>query len=328
MGANNTVLASYAPGIRHGPFKTRRVGYNFLRLESAVDRKKKQNSGPCLSQSSAMAMKSNTNAPAHTSKPNERLHSFDFLRGVAVLAVMVAHAALTFPSGIKSLDWACEYGTKGVQLFFLISAFTMCHMWKVRAGEENPIRKFYLRRFFRIAPLFWLAIPTYLVVYGAAASYWAPEGVGARQVFLTFTFLHGFWPDSINSVVPGGWSIAVEMTFYALFPFLIMQFKERGGWYLVAAATVWLCNQMLLKDLTAEFLSAREVAGGAALIKDFLYMNFLNQAPVFLLGCYLYFRLTTPPSKMEWAPLSIFVSRKTSSSSRWSYWARTHTQFI
>jgi peptidoglycan/LPS O-acetylase OafA/YrhL len=36
----------------------------------------------------------------------------------------------------------------------------------------------------------------------------------------TALFVHGFHPQSINSVAPGGWSIAIEMTFYAVFPLL------------------------------------------------------------------------------------------------------------
>jgi len=37
-------------------------------------------------------------------------------------------------------------------------------MWEMRIGEDNQIRKFYLRRFLRIAPLFWAAILVYLCI--------------------------------------------------------------------------------------------------------------------------------------------------------------------
>jgi peptidoglycan/LPS O-acetylase OafA/YrhL len=51
-----------------------------------------------------------------------------------------------------------HFGTHGVQLVFLVSAFTMCHLWTLRRAEPDPARRFYPRRVARIAPLFWLAM--------------------------------------------------------------------------------------------------------------------------------------------------------------------------
>ena len=39
-------------------------------------------------------------------------------------------------------------------------------------------------------------------------------------MILTALFLHGWHPETINSVVPGGWSIAAETSFYLLLPLL------------------------------------------------------------------------------------------------------------
>jgi peptidoglycan/LPS O-acetylase OafA/YrhL len=100
-----------------------------------------------------------------------------------------------------------------VQLFYFTSALTMCYVWKLCESETGRWWKFYVRRFLRIAPLYWLATLVCLLVYGLGASYWTPDGIGIRHVVLNALFWHGFWPDTINSVVPGGWSIAVEMTF-------------------------------------------------------------------------------------------------------------------
>ena len=104
-------------------------------------------------------------------------------------------------------------------------------MWKLREGEVNRIKNFYIRSFFRIAPLFWIAIPVYLLVNGLDKTAEAPAGIGFTQLFLTATFMHGFWPDSINSIVPGGWSIAVEISFYALFSYLILKIGNKKNFY-------------------------------------------------------------------------------------------------
>jgi exopolysaccharide production protein ExoZ len=227
-----------------------------------------------------------------------RLRTFDFLRGLAILGVITVHTSKSFPSQISAIDFVAGLGRFGVQLFYFISTLTMCYTWKLREGEDNPVKKFYIRRFFRIAPLFWLAIPVYLLLNGCEESYWAPEGIGALQIFLTATFLHGFWPNSINSVVPGGWSIAVEMTFYALFPLLILKIKERSV-YLLLAFIAWVFNIFIFRGFISSFLTDHYITSSSTIIKDYLSINFISQAPIFLLGCYLYFTLNARPKKTE-----------------------------
>ncbi len=81
---------------------------------------------------------------------------------------------------------------------------------------------FYIRRFFRIAPMYYLSIPLFLWVRGFGPSIYAPDGIGWRHVVMATTFTHGLMPDTITSVVPGSWSIADEMMFYAIFPLLML----------------------------------------------------------------------------------------------------------
>ncbi len=66
---------------------------------------------------------------------NLRLQSLDFLRGIAILGVIAVHTSQAFPS---MLDPFLAYGRFGVQLFYFISAFTMCYMWEKRHGRKPP----------------------------------------------------------------------------------------------------------------------------------------------------------------------------------------------
>jgi len=236
-----------------------------------------------------------------------RSHSLDFLRGLAIVGVMAIHVSQSFPSNIHAVDYAFMCGWTGVNVFYFVSAMTMCLMWTQRT-ETNATRKFYIRRTLRIAPLFWLAIPLYLVINGTGPSTNAPNGIGPLQVVLTATFLHGFWPDSVNSVVPGDWSIAAEMIFYLVFPFVITAFGSRRHLYLALAIVLHLVNVCLFKPWAFALFSAYYGPGHDAFIWNTLHISFLNQLPVFLVGCALFFALRDGFAKSDAAIFAVFVA--------------------
>lgn len=206
-----------------------------------------------------------------------RLESLDTLRGAAILMVILFHVSARFSPG----GWLAKVlllGSTGVQLFFLVSAITMCHMWEQRADESRRWAKFYIRRVFRIAPLFWFAMLFYTVADGTAPHADAYEGIGPFQLIMTALFLHGFAPSAINAVVPGGWSIAVEMSFYVVFPLLAML---RPGRLMGAAFASFIVLGVLLTHLLIRFDSGEHMS-------LFLYYSLLTQFPVFLVGMLVY----------------------------------------
>jgi exopolysaccharide production protein ExoZ len=221
-----------------------------------------------------------------------RLQSFDFLRGVAILGVVVFHVFLNFDPHIKVISALAGLGVYGVQLFFMVSALTMSLMWDRRSGEDRPIIKFYIRRFFRIAPPFWLAIMGYLLLNNIGQPAGVPSGIGLRHIATTATFLHGFWPDTINTVVPGGWSIAVEMTFYAVFPFIVA-LNATSTTLTVAAFAVYVANIALISPFFGMVFSKQP----ADILSEFLYYQFFYQAPIFLIGMALFKVITRDGQK-------------------------------
>ena len=239
--------------------------------------------------------------------PFARSHTLDVLRGLAIAGVLAIHVSQAFPSNIRAIDFAFMCGWTGVNVFYFVSAMTMCLMWTQRT-ETSPTRKFYIRRFLRIAPLFWLAIPIYLIINGTGPSDNAPNGIGPLQVILTATFLHGFWPDSVNSVVPGDWSIAAEMTFYLVFPLLITAFGSRRHLYLALAIVLHLVNVFLFKPWAFALFSAYYGPGHGAFVWTTLHLSFLNQLPVFLVGCALFFSLRNGFAKSDAAIYAVFIA--------------------
>ena len=150
----------------------------------------------------------------------------DALRGIAILGVVCCHCFYDrmpwFICHLNVAQWVMS-GRFGVQLFFVASAFTLAWSWNRRKSECHPTKNFLIRRFCRIAPLYFAGILAYAMMsfcfqnglHGITAGAYTPQSVAANLFFI-----HGWLPFAMNNVVPGGWSIGVEMSFYLLVPWL------------------------------------------------------------------------------------------------------------
>jgi exopolysaccharide production protein ExoZ len=217
----------------------------------------------------------------------ERNDSVDLLRGLAILGVVTVHCIGVFPTHVAPLDSILKLGRYGVQLFFVASAFTLLMMWERRAlTDAQPVLAFFVRRVARIIPMFWIASIFYLLINGTGPSYFAPSGIGALEIGLTLLTLHGWWPSAFNSVVPGGWSIAVEMTFYAMFPFLAV--RLRGLNSILLTIFISSTSALLAQTVLRNFLSSFLAAWPSELIDIFWKFFFLRQIVFFLAGIAVY----------------------------------------
>ena len=95
--------------------------------------------------------------------------------------------------------------------------------------------------------------------------------------------MHGISPFWINSLVPGGWSIAVEMMFYLLFPFIFTKVKDLNS------AVVFLNCTLLFKIFAQELLLYFDLVSTGILGREFLFYYLTAQLPIFALGFILYF---------------------------------------
>lgn len=220
-----------------------------------------------------------------------RNQSLDLLRGVAVLLVVLVHCAISASGSVPGLTaFAHEHGERGVQLFFIVSGYTMMLTFGDRV-DPAAIRSFYIRRAFRIVPLFWAAILFYLLITkGEGFRFWAPDGVTTRDVVLTFFFMHWSSVTAFNSVVPGGWSIAVEMQFYLLFPLLIFLFRRPNGPILVYAgiALISVIGKFAADRYLLPHLAASLPQDQAYLANGFFYCWPPQQLICFGFGILLY----------------------------------------
>lgn len=209
-----------------------------------------------------------------------QLRKYDFidaLRGWAIIGVVMVHASLMAQPSSPLLATIAGQGQRGVQLFFVASALTLFLSLRGRGRQETrPIRNYFIRRFFRIAPLFYVAIVFFSLVNGIdfAEDWW--------QVAATAAFLQGWHPESINSVVPGGWTIAVEMTFYLCVPFLFRIVTTAARAVLFILFSVVLSK--LLGDIARDLLALLGNDLSQKSVDLFLFFWFFSQLPVFGFG--------------------------------------------
>ena len=219
----------------------------------------------------------------------EKLYYIDAIRGVAIILVIMRHAAQQGTVALSHFfSVLFSLGASGVQLFFIASAFTLFRSYKNRFGIElHPTRNFFIRRFFRIAPLYYLAI-LYFVFYSVFnVPFWfgKPPYLSDYNIVSNVFFIHGFSPYWINfsNVVPGGWSIAVEMTFYALTPFVFSKIKN------IKHAFVFLCLSLVFKLALQEVFLHVPLIPETTVWREFLFYYFPSQLPVFGMGIILYY---------------------------------------
>lgn len=211
----------------------------------------------------------------------------DALRGIAILGVVLFHSSLITPPNSRIFTLISEQGARGVQLFFIASALTIFMSINSRKNlEEHPITNFYIRRFFRIAPAFYTAIIFYTLYRGMGPNHWAPNGIEWWHIALTFLFSHGWHPETINSVVPGGWSIAVEITFYIFAPAIFSKFdntKKSAALFIFALLISTIISNYSIPAIFKAYTQEQKY-----LINSFSFFWFISQLPVFILGSILF----------------------------------------
>ncbi len=213
----------------------------------------------------------------------------DALRGIAVLLVVLVHFGQLVPPG-QIFGFLSKFGQYGVQLFFVMSAFTLCHsMKKVRELNSRSYSKFLIRRFFRIAPLYYLAIPLYFLFsyiclkYLRQTPYTSTNDYTIKAVLSNVLFVHGLYQPGNNTIVPGGWLIGAEFLFYATFPFVYV-WALRRRIIIGFAISIAFVATIILVLLQGKIARMGEIENNG-----FVYFSVFNQYPCFAIGMLYYF---------------------------------------
>lgn len=155
------------------------------------------------------------------------LRNLHLLRALAALGVVYFH--ITSSAG---LDLAWDVGSRGVDVFFVISGFIIAYI-----GAKKP-EHFFVRRLIRIVPFYWAAT---LVVFTAATLlprfFRSTDASVAHLVPSLLFFPHLSSSGEVQPTLILGWSLNFEMFFYVVFA-LALLLSTRWAPILCAACIV------------------------------------------------------------------------------------------
>lgn len=136
---------------------------------------------------------------------NTRNQNLDVLRGVAILLVLGSHYDYFHV-------WS-KIGWSGVDLFFVLSGFLISGLLfnEYRCNGQIDIRRFWIRRCFKIWPPFYVFIGFTAIVF--VAGHRAPPAALLHDGLFIGNYVTHHWDHT--------WSLAVEEHFYLALPILL-----------------------------------------------------------------------------------------------------------
>lgn len=209
---------------------------------------------------------------ATTSTIKHDLHYFDFVRGWAAVLVFFHHAAIL--GGGPAWLTGDRVGAEAVNAFMFASGFLIHYQCVTSSAYDGlrsrwGMRNFYLRRFFRIAPAYYVTLAAALllshwlgearmaigeVVPASRTSmerYFIGDYLGNAAMHLSFAF--GLLPQYAYSTPLPDWSLGLEMQFYLLFPLFYALLRGRFLGGMLCLLGVFLLARVGLKLAGIEY---------------------------------------------------------------------------
>lgn len=185
--------------------------------------------------------------------------ALDGLRGVAIAMVVFWHYYACAPRPdwvmhVPLLETLAGYGWCGVPLFFVLSGFLIGRILTHHRGDTEYYRAFFIRRACRILPLYFLSLAGFSVaafflsetthpyfgrLLDTSPPYWVYTVFLQNMTMAGTGNFGGAWLGVT-------WSVAVEVQFYILIPFLVAVLPQRLllrvllGLVLLAIAFRWI----------------------------------------------------------------------------------------
>jgi peptidoglycan/LPS O-acetylase OafA/YrhL len=159
-----------------------------------------------------------------------QIQSFDALRGFAALAVFIGHSwhwsYPVFKDVQISIPALAYISDKAVPVFAMLSGFLIHRQLQINYTKPTTqnIRRYFLRRFFRIYPLY---IVCFVLFCLASNAYSMQEGIKPIPFMVSDFFSLRLWGASAYGN-PVTWTLYVEMLFYLVAPLIVWGIPKKN----------------------------------------------------------------------------------------------------
>ena len=204
-----------------------------------------------------------------------KFESLEMLRALAALSVVFFHTQMIFTgrTGIVPFGGLFGAGSRGVDLFFVLSGFIIAYVHANDLGRPKRVGHYFYSRFVRIYPSVWittlLALAVYLIGFGGPdkADKLQPGSIAASFLLL---------PQHGDALVNVTWSLKYEIFFYLLFSIAILR-RSVGLWLILlwqaSVLVVYTSGLQLEWSWAAFYLRPIVLEFGLGLISAWIVIN-------------------------------------------------------
>jgi len=225
--------------------------------------------------------------------PARRIPELDGLRAIGILLVMGLHSVFgasrileeeyrgAYIAGLPGA-WDIFWQARGSNLIFILCGLLVSLVLLAELDKQKTIgiKTFYQKRLMRIFPLYLAAIGLFLLV----------DMDNAKYLWSNLLFISNLVPDQ-HMIVPVGWSMDVQIQFYALLPWFLLWLSRRTHplrWLLaiiLLAPGLRYLSVMLHPPLVETPFHVLPIDGDyARLYGEALYYNLYTRITPFLIG--------------------------------------------
>lgn len=170
----------------------------------------------------------------------------DGIRGIAIALVIVHHAFANVAVSSAFMAWIVSLTRSawvGVDLFFVLSGYLITGILLRSRDRRGYFRIFYMRRFFRIFPLYYSCLALLVAVWFVSPGLRSSLALPWNFFYLAnvhFALAAWTWPPISHL-----WSLSVEEQFYLIWPALIFLMPRRRT---LAAILALFCGFVLFRQ--------------------------------------------------------------------------------